>query len=165
MSLVKDHVPNAKGVVIGDPVPYDLAYRDMLSALRDRLTLSEHVVFSDFRQDMPSVMAALDVLVLASTSPEPFGRVLIEAMAAGKPVVATDGGAVREIIDDGVHGLLVPPGDETALAQAIVHVLTHHELAAAMGLSGRERAKERFDVRQYVDRVQAVYDELVPWED
>jgi len=107
-------------------------------------------------------MSALDVLVLASTSPEPFGRVLIEAMAAGKPVVATDAGAVREIMTDGVHGLLVPQGDVQALARAIVDVLTDRDLAAAMGQEGQRRATERFGVQQYVDGVEAVYRDLLP---
>jgi glycosyltransferase involved in cell wall biosynthesis len=162
MALVKDAVPNVRGIVIGDPVPYDPDYGNLLPALCDELGLSKHVIFSEFRQDMPTVMSALDVLVLASISPEPFGRVLIEAMAAGRPVVATDAGAVREIVEDGVHGLLVPPGDVQALAGAIVHILTHRDLAVAMGQEGQARVRERFDVQRYVDGVQAVYRDLLP---
>jgi glycosyltransferase involved in cell wall biosynthesis len=162
MALVRDAVPNVKGIVIGDPVPYDPNYRNLLLALCDELGLSKHVIFSEFRQDLPAVMSALDVLVLASTSPEPFGRVLIEAMTAGKPVVATDAGAVREIVEDGVHGLLVPPGEVQALARAIVHVLTHRDMAVAMGQEGQARVRERFDVQRYVDGVQAVYRDLLP---
>lgn len=162
MSLVRDTVPHAKGIVIGDPVPYDLDYSHLLLALRDALRLSEYIIFSGFRRDVPTVMSALDVLVLASTSPEPFGRVLIEAMAAGKPVVATDAGAVREVIEDGVHGLLVSPGDVRALAEAIVRVLTHRDLAVAMGQRGQAWVRERFNVQQYVDGVQAVYRDLLP---
>lgn len=161
MALVKDSIPQAKGVVIGDPVPYDLEYRQSLLSLRDGLGLSDRVIFRPFQRDVPQVMAALDVLVLASTSPEPFGRVLIEAMAAGKPVVATDGGAAREIIEDGNQGLLVPPGNVQALADAIVYVLTHRDTALAMGRRGRDTVRTRFDVQQHVYGVQAVYRELL----
>jgi glycosyltransferase involved in cell wall biosynthesis len=162
MALLKDSMPRAKGIVIGSPVPYEPDYRDELLALRDQLGLSGCVLFSDFRMDMPIIMAALDVLVLASTSPEPFGRVLIEAMAAGKPVVATDAGASREIIEDGVHGFLVAPGDAQALASALMRLLTDPGLAGTMGQRGRVRVQERFNLQQYVGGIQAVYRELLP---
>ncbi len=161
MALVREAVPRAKGVVIGEPVPYDSDYDLLLRTLCEKLRLSEHVIFSGFRQDVPAVMSVLDVVVLASTSPEPFGRVLIEAMAAGKPVVATSEGATREIVEHGTHGLLVPPGDAQELAQAIIRVLTDREMAVAMGTQGRIRVRERFNMRQLVDGVQAVYDELL----
>jgi glycosyltransferase involved in cell wall biosynthesis len=161
MALVKEAIPRARGVLIGDPVPYDLEYRQGLLSLCDSLGLSQRVQFVPFRRDLPAVMAALDLLVLASTSPEPFGRVLIEAMAAGKPVVATDAGAVGEIVDDGAEGILVPPGDAQALAEAVVFILTHPERAAAMGQNGRDTVRRRFDMHQHVDAVQSVYGELL----
>jgi glycosyltransferase involved in cell wall biosynthesis len=161
MALVKETVPQARGIVIGDAVPYDLDYGPSLVALRDELGLSGQVIFSPFQQDMPATMAALDLLVLASTSPEPFGRVLIEAMAAGKPVIATDAGAAQEIITHGVHGLLVPPGDVQALANAVVQILTQPTMAREMGQKGRTRARQEFGVRRYVDSVQGVYHELL----
>lgn len=161
MALVKDTVPRAKGVVVGDAVPYDLDYGRSLIALCDELGLSGQVIFSPFQQDMPSTMAALDLLVLASTSPEPFGRVLIEAMAAGKPVIATDAGAASEIIAHNVHGLLVPLGDAQALANAVVQILVQPTVAREMGQRGQARARQEFDVRQYVESVQSVYCQLL----
>lgn len=158
LARVVQAVPRAQGIVIGAPVPHEPGYKDELLALRDELGLTERVAFGEFRLDVPTVMSALDVLVLASISPEPFGRVLIEAMAAGKPVVATDAGAAREVVDDGVQGLLVPPRDAQALAQAIIHILTHPDLARSMGQEGRTRVEQRFGTRQYVDGVQAMYD-------
>jgi mannosyltransferase len=76
-------------------------------------------------------------------------------------VVATDAGAAREIMDDGVQGVLVPPGDVTALARAITRILTRPDLAATMGQEGRARVRERFTVQEYVDGVQAVYREVL----
>ena len=157
MAIVRRRVPQARGMIVGDVVPYDREYRQSLLVLRDELGLSEGVNFCPFQGDMPMTMAALDLLVLASTSPEPFGRVLIEAMAAGKPVVATDSGAAPEIVEHGTNGLLVPAGDVQALANAIVSVLEQPERAKEMGRKGQARVQERFDVRHYVDGVEAVY--------
>ena len=161
MGRVKEAIPSARGLIVGDPVPYDLDYRQWLLGLSDRLGLSERVRFVPFRRDLPAVMAALDLLVLASTSPEPFGRVLIEAMAAGKPVVATGAGAVGEIVEDGAEGILVPPGDAQALAEAVVDILTHPERAAKMGQTGLDTVRRRFDMWQHANAVQSVYDDLL----
>ena len=161
MAEVVNIVPEARGIIVGDPVPHDPDYRSELLALRDELGLGDRVLFSGFRPDIPAIMSALDILVLASSSPEPFGRVLIEAMAAGKPVVATDAGATREIIEEGIQGILVPPGDVQTLSRAIVRILTHGNLATAMGRKGQARVGEKFSVQQCVDGVQAVYHELL----
>jgi glycosyltransferase involved in cell wall biosynthesis len=161
MARVKDELPGAKGVIVGDPPPGKPECRERLLALSGELALSENLVFSAFYMDVPAIMSALDVLVLASTSPEPFGRVLIEAMAAGKPVIASDAGAAREIIENGVQGLLVPAGDAEALAHAIVHLLTHRDVATIMGQKGRARVRERFGMQAYVEGVQAIYREVL----
>jgi glycosyltransferase involved in cell wall biosynthesis len=161
MAQVKDKVPQVKGIVVGEVAAENPGYLDVLRTLRNDLALAGRVEFSGFRMDIPVVMSALDILVLASTSPEPFGRVLIEAMAAGKPVVATDAGAAREIIEDGVQGLLVPAGDAEAMARAITDLLTHRDTAILMGQKGQNRVRERFGMQQYSDGVQSVYRELL----
>ncbi len=161
MARVKDVVPRARGFIVGEVAAENPGYLDVLKSLRNQLALENIVEFSGFRMDIPVVMSALDILVLASTSPEPFGRVLIEAMAAGKPVVATDAGAAREIIEGGVQGLLVPPGDAEAMAHAISHLLTDRDLASSMGQKGQSRVRERFGTQQYSDGVQSVYRELL----
>ena len=94
------------------------------------------------------LMGALDVLVLPSLQ-EPFGTVLAEAMNAGTPVVATRVGGLAEVVEDGVTGLLVEPGDPAALAEAVLTVLGRRE---AMGAAGRERAR-RWHVEAYADTV------------
>jgi glycosyltransferase involved in cell wall biosynthesis len=164
MALLLEMVPNVKGIVVGDPPPYRPEYRQVLQSLSDSLGLSDRIFFSAFRADVPVVMSALDVVVLASVSPEPFGRVLIEAMAAGKPVVATNSGAAPEIIEDGVHGFLIPPADAGAMARAIAYLLTHPDEAAAMGQRGRNRVQTQFHLKQYLEGVQAVYESLLSEE-
>jgi glycosyltransferase involved in cell wall biosynthesis len=105
-------------------------------------------------------MAALDVVVLCSER-EGFGRVLVEAMAASRPVVATATGGIPEVVADGQTGSLVPVGDVEALARAIDRLLRDHERAAAMGRAGRRRAEERFGLEAHVQAVQQLYREML----
>jgi len=92
---------------------------------------------------------------------EPFGRVLIEAMAVGKPVVATDSGGVPEIVLHGETGLLVPVRDAAALAEALVALLADPERAREMGRRGMERARKEFDVARVAAMVQEVYEAVL----
>jgi glycosyltransferase involved in cell wall biosynthesis len=161
MARLKEIAPEARGVVVGDAPPELPEYRQELETLSDQLGLAETVSFVPFQTELAPVMSALDVAVLASTTPEPFGRVLIEAMAAGRPVIASDSGASREIIDDGQQGILFPPGDHDALASAIARVLSDPALAAEMGRRGQMRVAERFEAAQYVAGVEAVYQDVL----
>jgi glycosyltransferase involved in cell wall biosynthesis len=111
-----------------------------------------------FRADVPALMRACDVVLHTSTDPEPFGRVVVEGMLAGRPVVATDRGGPAEILAGSGAGLLVPAGDADALADALGGLLGNPERAVAMGRAGRERARRDFSVEQMVgglDRVLA----------
>jgi glycosyltransferase involved in cell wall biosynthesis len=118
------------------------------------------VTFEGFRADVADVLADLDVFVLPSLW-EGFGLVLLEAMAAGRPVVASAVGPIPEIVVDGVTGLLVPPGDPAALADAITRLLLDPELAAAYGRAGRARVERELRVETMVARTEALYDELL----
>jgi type III pantothenate kinase len=102
-------------------------------------------------------MRGLDVLVLASDA-EPCGRVLFEAMASSTAVVATNTGGTPEIVRDGVEGLLVPPRDPAALADAIGRLLADAALRARLGAAGVARARTEFTVERHVARTAAVYD-------
>jgi glycosyltransferase involved in cell wall biosynthesis len=144
------------GDVVTDPVnrPAALAYRESLLSLRDRLGLGDRVHFLGERADVPRILAALDVLVHTAID-EPFGRVLIEAMAAGKPVVAARGGGVAEIVEDGVTGYLVPPRDAASVADRVVR-LADGGRRDEMGRAGRERALTHFSLDAYGDALAAV---------
>jgi glycosyltransferase involved in cell wall biosynthesis len=117
------------------------------------------VTFTGARNDIPEIMAASDVVVLCSEC-ETFGKVLVEAMAAGKPVIGTAVDGIPEVIADGQTGILVPPGDCFALTGAMEKLLAQRELAASMGRAGRARAHELFDIRSSVGRLQEIYAEL-----
>ncbi|HWW53727.1 MAG TPA: glycosyltransferase family 4 protein [Acidimicrobiales bacterium] len=110
-------------------------------------------------EDVRGVLAGSDVFVLASVS-EGICMAAVEAMAMGLPVVTTDVGGMRELIDDGVHGFVVPPRQPEALADAIAKLAADPELRAAMGRAGMERAREHFDVTRFVDRLEEIYLEV-----
>jgi glycosyltransferase involved in cell wall biosynthesis len=110
-----------------------------------------------YRADAAQLMPGLDVLVLPSTAPEPFGLVVLEAMAAARPVVAFAHGGPTELIEDGVSGLLVPPTDEAQLAAAIERLLTDAGLLSRMGQAARERAVSVFGLGQYLGGMEGAY--------
>lgn len=155
---IDDQVPEALGFVIGGPSDGDEAfYREML-ALAESLGLRDKVVFTGYRKDIPALMKFMDVVVHASNSPEPFGMVVIEGMAMGKPVVATRAGGPLDIVEDGKTGFLVPVGDAEPLAGAVISLLREPGLSDEMGRAGRERVERMFDNKLYAEKVQAIYE-------
>ncbi|MHC4251160.1 MAG: glycosyltransferase [Planctomycetota bacterium] len=130
-----------------------------LKKLADEL-VGSRFLFTGWRADVPRMMPALDVFVSASDG-EPFGRVVVEAMAAGVPVVATDSGGKREIVGDGVTGVLVPQGDVAALGEAMGALMRDPERRARMGEAARERARSEFAVDRVAREVMAVWDEAL----
>ncbi len=136
-------LPDARVVVVGDdPYGTDPAYTATVTASRE-------VEHHGWVPNAPGLMRHFDVLVLPSHE-EPFGTVLAEAMAVGTPVVATRVGGLAEVVDDGVTGRLVAPGDPAQLAAAVLEVLRDRE---RMGAAARERAR-RFDASRYAERVE-----------
>ena len=158
---VLQQMPTVRFQVIGSAFFNDLAYEEEIHCLAESLGIAGAVEFTGFVRDVSARLHSLDVFVLASTMPEPFGQILVEAMAAGKPVIATDAGGVPEIINDSQIGLLVPPGDEDRLAEAICGMLSHPEQTAEMARRGRERAAERFTIERTVQDVEAVYTQIL----
>jgi glycosyltransferase involved in cell wall biosynthesis len=112
---------------------------------------------------LPAHVAAMDLLVLPSlgTGAESFGIVLIEAMSAGKPVVATTLPGVRRVVDDGRDGYLVPPGDSPRLAEAIERLVRNAALRRAFGMAGRRKVEERYDWRKIAARIEHEYDAVL----
>ncbi len=153
--------PKARFVIIGAALFGEDGYERRVRQLSAQLGLEEVVEFAGFRPDVQCAIAELDMVVHASTTGEPFGQVMIEGMAAGKPVVATNGGGVPEIVEDGQTGILVPMDDAPALAEAICRVLADPEQAKAMGARARQRVMDHFTVEETARRVQAVYEEIL----
>lgn len=136
--------------------------RDYVAELHDdavRLGVADRIRFVPQRDDPLAVLRAMDVVVNCSEN-EPFGRVLIEAMACRRPVVAFRSGAVPEIVVDGSTGLLVPMGDTSGMAQAVLDLVRHPTRAEALGEAGRERVAEHFSLAASTRAIEALYGEL-----
>lgn len=161
MRQVADAIPNLCGLIVGDAAPTDAAFKDELLAITERLGMADRIQFLGWRTDVPRLLSTMDVLVHASLEPEPFGRVLIEGMAASKPVVAANAGACPEIIQDGVSGILTPPGDSNALAHAIIGLLSDRDRLHTMGVMARHQVETRFSITEHVRQIEGVYDALL----
>jgi glycosyltransferase involved in cell wall biosynthesis len=160
-AIVRKAYPNTEFLIIGAALFGEHEFEEELRRLTRELALDDVVRFAGFRTDVEAAIAELDVLVHASTIGEPFGQVIIEGMAAGKPVVATDGGGVSEIVQDGDTGLLVPMADSQAMAAAISRLLANSVLANAMGCRGRKRVLDQFTVGHTARKVESVYDSIL----
>lgn len=148
-------MPNARAVIVGPPKGSS-GYFEQAKAEAERLGVAARLCWAGYRQDVPSIMAALDVYALTSWS-EMFPVSLLEAMAAGLPVVATRQGGVPECVEDGVTGLLVSPGDSPALAAALVRVLQMPpEARRALGARARDVVRARFTLESQVPKIEAV---------
>ena len=138
----------------------DKTYLRELRWLVADIGLRQRVIFTGTQRDIAAVYRSLDLLVLP-TLREGFGRVLIEAMAMQKPVVASQVGGVPEVVEDGVTGFLVPPGDPKALARAILKVMLNKELAIELGKNGRSRVERMFVIEEHIPEMEKVYLELL----
>ena len=163
MAEVIQSQPNAKALIVGAPDSTAICqdYWKRLQQLAADLQLSDHVIFTGFRTDIPDIMAASDIVIHSASEPEPFGRVVVEGMAAGRPVVATAAGGVLDIVEDQVTGLLVPPKNATLMAQAIQQLLLDREQARILGQRAKQSAKERFSVKRHVSAVQYIYQQIL----
>jgi glycosyltransferase involved in cell wall biosynthesis len=146
--------PGLKILIVGEG-----ADRPVYEALIDRLGVQDTVKLLGLRSDVPDLLAASDVAVL-STNSEGSPLSVMEYMDAGLPVVATRVGGIPELIDHGVHGLLVEPQDPAGLGDAIAKVLSDPDEARRMGERGRERRRREFDIDVMVDNLQNLYLEL-----
>jgi glycosyltransferase involved in cell wall biosynthesis len=166
--IVETH-PDARFLIVGAVLfpQNEAAYEQEMLARVEQLGLGDNVILAGQRNDVPCILAASDVMVHAATEPEPFGRVLIEAMAAQKPVVATDTGAAGEIVvdldgkGDAPTGILVPPRDPDAIASAVLRLLDDEALSARLGGAGFERLGRHFTIESTVRQVQQLYSELL----
>ena len=156
-ALVHERFPEACFQIIGAPLFAEQAYEQEVHELARQLGLEKCVEFLGFRSDVPRLMGDLDILAHASITAEPFGLVIAEGMAAGKPVVATNGGGAREIVADGETGLLVPMGEAEAMAGALLQLLEDPEQARRMGERGRERIEKQFSIERTARGIEAVY--------
>jgi glycosyltransferase involved in cell wall biosynthesis len=154
---VLERVPDARLLIIGE----GSRRRQLEGQARSLGLLGAQVpavVFTGRRDDVPAVTAALDIAVLPSYR-EAQGLSILEAMALGRPVVASDVGGIPEVVQHGRTGLLVPPHDPASLADAIVRLLLDHPLADVLGRAGHDLVHERFCIERMVRATETIYDE------
>lgn len=150
---------SARARIVGGPLFGEDEYEAGLRRRAEQLGISDRVDFTGFVEDVASEYKQMDIVVHASLIPEPFGQVVVEAMAAGRPVIAADAGGPGEVVDHGVNGLLYPAGDVPALAEHMRRLASDSVLRRRIGEAGRERSAD-FSPEQIAPRVLDVYRRL-----
>lgn len=157
--LVVERAPSARLLLVGDTQLGGNAYVDGLKRLAAALGIADAIVFAGVRDDVSDLMAACDVFAMSSRW-EGLGLVFLEAMRAGRPVVATRVGGIPEVVIDGETGYLVDVGDSAALASRLVELFEDRKTAKTMGKRGRERFEHRFAADQMLGKISALYAKL-----
>lgn len=158
-AIVTKSFPRATLSIVGDAAPDHQKYLNHLKTLCAQLGLQEKVKFTGHNAEVPNFLKMVDLLVLPSAGQEAFGRVLIEAGAAGVPVVATRVGGVAEVVVDRKTGLLVPPADPMALSGAVTLLLKDRALAATLAQAARKRVESLYPLARMVEQTIDVYKE------
>lgn len=153
-------VPRVHYVIVGSD---ENNYGDRLAQLAQELKVADRVHIVGFQDPVQPFLASLDLYVHPALM-EGFGIAVVEAMAMGKAVVATTTGGLPEVVEDGVTGLLVPPDDPDSIAVALQALLSDPVRRQQMGLAGRQRALEQFDLNSSAEAVQQLYEYLLAGE-
>lgn len=151
------HINHAKLVLAGRA---DEIYLNKIKTLCKELDISDRVIFAGHRDDIPSILKSSDILALPTLT-EAFSRVILEAMAASKPVVATDAGGNSEAVIDNETGYIVRTKDTAALAEKINRLITDKEKRKHMGMAGRKRLGEKYDIKNIARQIEEVYLEVL----
>jgi glycosyltransferase involved in cell wall biosynthesis len=159
-ALVARRYPDVHFVAVGSYFADESHYLHKLQSLIGNLGLKGRFHIANYRSNVTDVYRALDIFVLPSRKPEPFGRVTVEAMMQGRAVIATNHGGTCELIQQGVTGMLVPPSDPGALVTAIEGLLKDRTLGEKMGQAAAMYARENFSMPRYQDRMREVIDYL-----
>jgi glycosyltransferase involved in cell wall biosynthesis len=159
-AIVRSRMPGVRFLVVGETSPMDRHYLEELQRYAARCGVADDVIFTGLRTDVPAVLASLTVSVMPSLN-EALSNVVLESMAAGTPTVATRVGGTPEAVLDGVTGVLVPPADSAALADAITHLVKQPQLAVHLGREARARIADQFSVRRMVHATEDLYTELL----
>jgi len=160
-ALVLKSRPEVRFVAVGSYFGDESHYLQKIKSLIGRLGLDGRFHLVGYRSNVIDVYRAVDIFVLPSTKPEPFGRVTVEAMTQGCAVIATNHGGTVELVEDGVTGMLVPPSDPKALAAAIESLLADRPLREKMGQAAASYAKENFGLPGHGEQLRKIINELI----
>ena len=148
-------------VAVGGVFDDEIEYMDRLRRSVQESGIEARFAIIDYRPDISDVMQAFDIFVLPSTLPDPFPTVILEAMAAAKPVIATAHGGSIEMVKDGTTGYLISPNDSGALAQAILVLAGEKKRTVGMGTEGRKRLLEEFQQERFISDFELIYSGLL----
>ncbi len=159
--VLREKFPDARFLCVGSPFPGNELHLVQLLNLIRELGLEGYVLYTGDVEDIKAAISALDILVLPSVQPEPFGGVVIEAMALSRPVVATAvGGSIEQVVDS-VTGYLVPPGDPGSLAAGIEKLLESTTRRRDFGEAGRKRFMETFEFKSFYQKILELYEQVI----
>jgi glycosyltransferase involved in cell wall biosynthesis len=159
--LVAQSHPETRFALVGGAAPGQEQVVEKVRSAVAQFQPSSAIILQDFRSDVPAILDAYDIFVLPSTLPDPFPTVILEAMAAGKPVIANAHGGSIEMVEHQVTGLLVPPGQPQEMAKAITDLLDAPEKRRAMGQQGRKRLESCFSLESFSAKWIELYDSLI----
>ena len=159
--LVLDVVPDSKALIVGDFSDGDLDYQEQIINMVEESGFKDRIILTGYVKQLGEIYSVLDVCVHASIWPEPFGLVIIEAMANAIPVIASNQGGPKEIITDGVNGYLISPKATEKLAETIISLLTNDELRKNIGNKGKEHVRDNYQADQYARSIEKIYSEAL----
>jgi len=160
---LKDKIPDIRFIIAGDAL-YDTlrnkGIKEKIIQMTEQKKLNGILKFTGYREDVQDLMNAVDVVVNPTTRPEPFGRVIAEAMALSKPVIITEDGGLCNIVKQYELGIVIPRNDDRALRDAIIDLYQDKMKRISMGKKAREVAEMYFSIHKYIHGIQNVYEEL-----
>jgi glycosyltransferase involved in cell wall biosynthesis len=152
VKIAKETIPNIRLLLIGE---VHKAYMNYLKKVIVESDISDNVIFTGYRKDVPEILSYCKVLLMPSTV-ESFGRAAVEAMAAGIPVVGTNIGGIKEILQEGVTGFTVPPKSPMKIAEKIIYLFLHPEIATTIVVKAKMAAEEKFNINNYIQNIEKV---------
>jgi len=156
------YLDNAKLIFLGIG---EKKYIDDIKMLCNKRGIADRVIFAGARDDIPAILRDIDILVFPSISGEGFPRVILEAMAAGRPVIATDDAGNPEAVEDGLTGYIIPAGNISAIVAKTTELIADAKKRRAMGRAGRKRVEELFTIQKNVKSIQKVYLDILTRHD
>jgi len=159
-AVIAQKLSDSVFVIIGSNFSEANSYVKRLTKMSERLGLKKRLIFKGERDDVPKVMASLDIFMYPAVD-EPFGRVMMEAAACARPIVAFNSGGAPEIVVESKTGFLVPPGDCRGMAIKAVALLKDKKLLSEMGSAARKRAEEVFDIRDHARKIEKLYMDVI----
>jgi glycosyltransferase involved in cell wall biosynthesis len=147
-------------LLVGGILPNESNYFDELKRIVIEYNLEDQVKFCGFRQERAEFIELADIIIHLPSKPEPFGRVVLEAMQMGRPVITSCEGGPAEIVEDGITGWLVPPNGITQLCQSIIAVMKDANKRSLVTNKAKIVASERFSCQSFIQRIERIYDEI-----